>query len=132
MMSDHPFQHTFTILHEVHFLRCTLLVEDAWVSVSTLIYPNSFLSGGGQDSVQANPVHQRPTLIDVFMDLALSTGHSLVRKSAIVKLFPQSWDHKIVKNLLYMYGETFTIPFIGAKGPSPTPEKQCPTINLLH
>lgn len=36
--------------------------EDAWVSVSTLVYPNSFLPGGGQDSVQANPVHQHQTL----------------------------------------------------------------------
>lgn len=63
MMSDHPIQHTFTILPEVHFLRCTLLVEDAWVSVSTLIYPSGFLSGGGQNSVQANPVHQHHTLL---------------------------------------------------------------------
>ena len=44
----------------------------------------------------------------------------LEQKGTILKLFPQSWDHEIAKNLL--------VPFTGTKGPSPDPEKQPHTI----
>ena len=39
-------------------------------------------------------------LIHVFMDLALCTCVILEQEGVIPKLFPQSWEHEIVQNLL--------------------------------
>ena len=67
-----------------------MLDGKAWLSVSALIHLKGVLSGWGQDSVQASQV----------MNLALWTGVMLEKEEAIPKLFPQSWEHGIVQNLL--------------------------------
>ena len=51
----------------------------------------------------------------------------LEQEEAISKLFPQSWEHEIVQEISW-YAEAFRVPFTGAKGPSPAPEKQSHTI----
>ena len=49
-------------------------------------------------------------LIHVFMDLALCSGAVMLeQEGAIPKLFPQSWEHEMVQNLLVCW----SIPFCG-------------------
>ena len=76
-----------------------MLVEKVWFSVSALIHLKGVLSGSGQDSAVQSSLSTPNYVIHVFMDLALSLV-TVMLEGARSKLFPQSWKHGSVKNIL--------------------------------